>query len=288
MKISALIIAKNEEAVIERCLNSLMEFDEVILVDTGSKDTTPHLAGLFSNVRVFHDPWKDDFSAARNFALDQATGDWCMQIDADHVLKTEADAIRGLCALAEREGHDVLSIQLTHEGSGHQHRGAWLFKRTPDVRWVGRIHEVLNKAATIETNVEQVYSKSPAHEQDPDRNLRILLKSDPREARTCFYLGREYADRNAPKEACEWMNKYLQIGLWEPEICEAHLTLARSYWMLQNGALARKHCLEAIRNNPMFKEALLFMSELHYEPWKSRWQTLASAATNEGVLFVRT
>ena len=287
MRLSALIIAKNEQAVISDCLQSVSGFSEVILCDTGSADRTVELASTFSNVRILTDfTWVDDFALARNHALDAATGDWCMQIDADHILETPVEHVLEVVRQIDAAGHTVAKINLKHEGSGQTHKGAWLFKRLPGVYWEGAVHEVLNRLATVETNITQVYRKSPSHEHDPDRNLRILLKS-PDEPRTRFYLGREYYDRKQYPEAIEAMRKYLDVATWLPEICEAHLTLARALWMTGEGDRAREAALTAVRNNPMFKEALLFTAEMHYEPWKSRWAKLATVADNADVLFVR-
>lgn len=286
-RVSAILIVKNEGAVIADCLSSLSEFPEVVVVDTGSEDSTVAVAKGFSNVRVFEDyKWNDDFAEARNYALSKATGDWVMSIDADHVLVSSYADVDLRARRAEKAGRNVISIELEHDPSLHRHHVGWLFKRDPAIFYVGRIHEHLNTPIDGASDIKQKYRKSPAHALDPDRNMRILLKSED-SPRTRFYLAREYADRLDWKQAVPAMHKFLEIGDYLPEICEAHLTLARGYWALQNGDLARKHCLEAVRNNPMFKEALQFMAELHYEPWKGKWLTLAAVATNEDVLFIR-
>lgn len=287
MKISAVIIAKNEEAVIKDCLDSVSWFDEIILVDTGSEDRTVEIAAAYPNCRVFTDyKWNDDFAEARNHALSKATGDWVMQIDADHKLVTAEAIVRQQVETMNKIGDVVASIKLTHEPSKQSHNGAWLFKRSSDIFYVGAIHEVLSATSTHMTPIEQFYNKSPSHQRDPDRNLRILRKAPPT-PRTRFYLGRELYERGEHAEAILHMGEYLKQGRWLPEICEAHLTLARCHWVLGDGNSARASTLEAVRNNPMFKEALLFMAELHYEPWKSRWGKLAAAANNDDVLFVR-
>lgn len=286
VKLSALLIVKNEASVIEGCLNSLAGFEEVIVVDTGSTDRTIDIAIEFGNVRLFEFPWIDDFAAARNFCLQQAKGDWCMQIDADHRLMTPVQRIRDWCYMSQLGGHAVCSIHLTHAASGHSHLGAWLFRNLPYIEYVGRVHEVLNTAATNTTDIEQLYSRSPSHNLDPDRNLRILQKSEDNE-RTRFYLGMEYRDRGMWPEAIIAMTRYLEIGTRIPEICEANLVLARAYWATGQGDLARTHVLKCVKDNPMFKEALQFAAEVHYEPWRSKWLKLSTAADNSDVLFVR-
>ena len=81
--LSVCMIVRDEESVLPRCLRSVRDLaDEILVVDTGSKDRTAEIARSMG-ARVFHYPWHDDFAAARNFAMDQATGDWILQIDAD-------------------------------------------------------------------------------------------------------------------------------------------------------------------------------------------------------------
>lgn len=89
MEISVCMIVKNEEDVLARCLNCVKQFaDEIIIVDTGSKDQTKTIARTFTT-NVFDFAWCDDFSKARNFAFDKATKDFKMWIDADDVILDE-------------------------------------------------------------------------------------------------------------------------------------------------------------------------------------------------------
>lgn len=81
--ISAALIVRNEERYLEGCLASLAgNVDEVVVVDTGSTDNSTRIADNFC-VKLLHRPWTGDFSAARNYALDAASGDWILYIDAD-------------------------------------------------------------------------------------------------------------------------------------------------------------------------------------------------------------
>ncbi|MDL2273042.1 glycosyltransferase [Oscillospiraceae bacterium OttesenSCG-928-G22] len=87
MKISACLITKNEESCIARCLNSIKGLvDEIIINDTGSTDRTVEIARSLG-AEVFETEWVGDFAEARNKALDRATGDWVLNIDADEYLR---------------------------------------------------------------------------------------------------------------------------------------------------------------------------------------------------------
>lgn len=80
--ISAIVLTKNEELNIEKCLNSLKWCDEIIVVDDNSKDRTVEIAKNLGAV-VYSHPLKDDFSESRNFGLKLAKGEWVIFIDAD-------------------------------------------------------------------------------------------------------------------------------------------------------------------------------------------------------------
>ncbi|MBQ3336228.1 MAG: glycosyltransferase family 2 protein, partial [Selenomonadaceae bacterium] len=83
MKISACYIVKNAVEDLRRSLESLAKFvDEIVVVDTGSTDSTIDVAKNFG-AKIFHAPWQNDFSAPRNVALKEATGDWIVFLDAD-------------------------------------------------------------------------------------------------------------------------------------------------------------------------------------------------------------
>ncbi len=80
------MIVKNEETNLKKSLSAASGFvDEIIIVDTGSTDNTVAIAKEF-NAKIFHYVWNNNYSAARNFALKQASCDWVLNLDADHVL----------------------------------------------------------------------------------------------------------------------------------------------------------------------------------------------------------
>lgn len=86
--ISVCIIAKNEEAKIARCLQSLQPYSfEIIIVDTGSSDGTKEIAKKYTN-HIYDYKWTDDFSAARNFSLEKASHNWIFILDCDETIQT--------------------------------------------------------------------------------------------------------------------------------------------------------------------------------------------------------
>lgn len=82
------MIVKDEESFIANCLQSVQDIvDEIIIVDTGSTDKTIEIANTYG-VKIYHLPWNNNFSAARNFSLDKATGEWIIILDADEELNS--------------------------------------------------------------------------------------------------------------------------------------------------------------------------------------------------------
>lgn len=285
MRITAVFIVKNEEGILATALESVKDADEIVVVDTGSTDRTKEIAAQYTD-KIFDFPWVDDFSAARNHAIEKATGDWIYSIDADQKLLTPMAKVREEVARAEAGGHKTVLVKTLADG-GQVHWREVLFKKDPEVFWVGAYHEAISVRSTFYSEVERYRGASKSKAADPDRGLRILSKQE-KTPRVMFYLGREHYERKQYEEAINWMVEYLKVGSWDAEKAEAHLVIARSHWFLHRGDMARESCLQAIKVNPDFKEALLFMGTLHYEPWKSKWHRLAEAATNQDVLFIRT
>lgn len=112
MRLSATLIVKNEAGNLQRCLQSVAGVvDEIVVVDTGSTDNTATVAERLG-ARVLHHVWTEDFAAARNVALDAATGDWILHLDADEALTPET--ARGLRTAIEACTADGLLVTMHH------------------------------------------------------------------------------------------------------------------------------------------------------------------------------
>jgi len=144
-KVSACLITKDEEANIATCLASLAGFaDEIVIYDTGSSDATVSIARDLG-ATVIEGYWDDDFSRARNAALEHCSGEWIAWLDADETLVCED--IPGLLRLMDRtdpqmDGFSVPIDNLTGVGvgSGFVHSACRLFRRAR-CEWTGRLHE---------------------------------------------------------------------------------------------------------------------------------------------------
>ncbi|MFC1733463.1 glycosyltransferase family 2 protein [candidate division KSB1 bacterium] len=97
VRLSLCMIVKNEEQMLPKCLASIKGIvDEIVIVDTGSTDGTREAAADY-NIAWFSRTWDDDFSAARNYSIEKASGDWVLVLDADETVTGEnARRIRDL------------------------------------------------------------------------------------------------------------------------------------------------------------------------------------------------
>ena len=145
VKVSLCMIVKNEAPHLERCLLSVAGVvDELVVVDTGSTDRTVEIAAAHQ-ARLFHFAWRDDFSLARNFSLDQARGEWILHLDADEELETDTRArLRPL--LAETRADGLLMTQRNFTAGSDlvrydDLRITRLFRNRPEFRYEQAIHE---------------------------------------------------------------------------------------------------------------------------------------------------
>lgn len=153
--ISVCMIVKNEEKVLARCLDSLKDLvEEIIIVDTGSTDATKQIAANYTD-KIYDFEWIDDFSAARNFSFSKATMDYIYVADADEVIDEE-NRQRFLllkeCLLSEI---DIVQMKYANQLSFNttynfdmEYRPK-LYKRLRTFRWIEPIHECVELSPVI-------------------------------------------------------------------------------------------------------------------------------------------
>ena len=231
------MIVRDEAADLPRCLASLAGVvDEMIVVDTGSRDRTVELARA-AGASVVEIEWPHDFAAARNRAIDAATGDWCLSIDADEELATRAIAIdpaamgmtvtvRNLMAPGELAAwHDTTLVRL--------------FRR--ELRYEGRIHEQITPAiarlgGTIGASAVQIvhhgYARTTAQGgvDRGRRNLALLadaLRAAPDDAYLMYQLGATEKAIGEPGAGDHLARAIALGGLSSDASADAHMKLAQ-------------------------------------------------------------
>jgi len=149
MKISVVINTLNEEKNIKRCLESVHELaDEIVICDDGSTDKTVEIAKEFTD-KIFHHQSKGYVEAARNFALSKSKSDWILVIDADEEIpKTLTVKLRGLATSKKQQAASFVSIPRKNIifGKWIKHSGWWpdynvRFFKKGKVVWSEKIHE---------------------------------------------------------------------------------------------------------------------------------------------------
>ncbi len=159
MKISVVIITKNEERNILRCLNSVQDVaDEIVVVDSGSTDDTAAICEQFG-VKFVHQDWLG-YSEQKNFANSLATNDWILSIDADEELSDELK--QSIFKYKNQHmPHDIVfSMNRLTNYCGHwiRHCGWYpdrkirIWNRTVG-QWQGEIHETLEFSTKVKEKV---------------------------------------------------------------------------------------------------------------------------------------
>jgi glycosyltransferase involved in cell wall biosynthesis len=211
MTISLVMIVKDEEEMLPRCLESIHDMvDEMVIVDTGSSDRTVEIAESFG-AKVLHHEWTGDFAEARNVSLEAATGDWFIYLDADEVLvREDAHRLRELAGHVWRESFFFVETNFTgdlDDGMAVNHNTLRMYRNRPEYRFEGRIHEQLAHAlpAAQPERLEQPTVRIEHYgylgavrdaKEKSRRNIELLerqLADGDQTSFLCFNLGSEYA-----------------------------------------------------------------------------------------------
>lgn len=236
--ISLCMIVKNEEDVLGRCLDSVKDIaDEIVIVDTGSNDKTKEIAKKYTD-KIYDFEWIDDFSAARNYSFSKATKDYIMWMDADDVIM-EKDRIK-LKDLKNTLDPSVDVIMLKYDISFDEQGKALvsffrerILKRSKNYKWLDPIHEVITPSGNVIREDISIAHKK-IHRSDPKRNLRIyekmLSEGKVFNARQQFYYSRELYYNERYDEAIEGFNKFIDSGKgWIEDVMSACKDLSLCY-----------------------------------------------------------
>ncbi|MEJ5365233.1 MAG: glycosyltransferase [Desulfosoma sp.] len=220
--ISLCMIVRNEEANLPRCLDSVRDqVDEIIVVDTGSQDRTRDIAALYG-AKVLEFQWNNDFSAARNVSVQHATGDWVLWLDADEELlpSPEGVTLRQLAACADAAAYLIPIENVKLQGSPSYHWAVRFFKKCQGVRFEGRVHEgVSNSLLRMGMPLDRApvairhwgYAVSEERLQEKiERNLGLLkayVREHPEDSFAHYYMGVTLLVRGEHDGSLEYLEK---------------------------------------------------------------------------------
>ncbi|MEL6939286.1 MAG: glycosyltransferase [Cyanobacteria bacterium J06598_1] len=241
--LSICMIVKDEAKNLPLCLSSVKAVaDEIIVVDTGSTDETVAIAQK-TGATVTHLDWNDDFAAARNTALQQATQDWILVIDADETLTPKGaqflDSIKSDAPLGQVKPEDLLLVTLLRQEIGANQspytQVSRLFRNLPQLRYVRPYHESIDEsvealmAAEEKWQIAQFgdvaidhtgYSVDEIAAKDKfERAKRIMeghLAEHPQDAYMANKLGALYTQSNDWEKALATLQTALRSGNFDP------------------------------------------------------------------------
>ncbi len=271
LRISAVTIVKNEEKNIGRWLQSVKHYaNEIIVVDTGSTDNTVSIAEA-GGARVEYFQWINDFAAAKNYALEKATGQWIAFFDADEYYSDDdAKKVRPLLERLNPRLRTIGVMQklLNIDQDKHNHLISItyqlrLFRRLPDIKYQGKIHEGLTgikeKHRDIfmdeELRILHTGYSSAINKQKTKRNLEILLEEiadrghkpgDDHYLSDCYYGLGNY------EKAIEHAKKHIASGdMIAGDETSTHINLLTSRYILgQPSSCLFAEAAQAIKKFP--------------------------------------
>ncbi len=246
--ISVCMIVKNEESNIAKCLESIKDIaDEIIIVDTGSNDKTINIAKEICkkfrlNAKFFDFKWIDDFSAARNESIKHAAKEWILIIDADEELEKESiSQIKELTGKNEVNGYLFLQRNYTNESSiagfvdeehsrsKEKYKGWYgsfivrLFKNNKGYEFMGTVHELVeqsiaekNGKISATTIILNHYGNAdPKIVREKRKKYLELCKgkaNSRKDSSSYFELGVLYKENGNLEEAKKSLEKSLKIN----------------------------------------------------------------------------
>lgn len=262
-RLSLCMIVRDEAEMLGECLASVAGVvDEIIVVDTGSVDGTPVIAAQ-AGAKVVHEPWKNDFAQARNVALAHATGDYVLQLDADERLATMSKPL--LRVAIERGDFDLAMLSL-HNATrrdardsdvvsgaardGEMLRLPRLFRRTPETRYTGMIHETVAEwIAAVDGRIISIDGIDLIHlgilpevqaaKKKAERNVALLLQqieSEPENIVPYGYLALTYVRQCKLREARELIERGWALVAKQPkQVSCQRIAMARAALAYNSG-----------------------------------------------------
>ena len=295
------MIVRNEEAVLERCLSSVKDLvDEIVIADTGSEDSTKKIARSMG-AKVYDFVWNDNFSDARNFSFSKAECEYQFWLDADDVI----EGVNREKFLRTKESLTADVVMLPYHTAFDEKgkpvftfRRERLLRRDMGFKWEGAVHECITPRGKIIYGDAAISHRKERHGRSL-RNLRIYqkMKAEGHEfsGRELYYYGRELADHEAYKAAIGVFEEYLsRKDAWQPDCREACLRMAECYKAYGNLPDAKKAAVRGLEYGVPTPELCcclggIYVDEMKYHEAAYWYKAAVSAGEcrNENQGFIR-
>ncbi|GAA0182577.1 glycosyltransferase [Clostridium sediminicola] len=253
--ISLCMIVRDEEDTLSRCLDTAKDLvDEIIIIDTGSKDKTKDIAKKYTK-KIYDFKWIDDFAAARNYSFSKATKEYVFYLDADDVLLEED--IQKFKELKESLDPSIDSVTMKYnvgfDKNGNvtfSYRRHRLLKRIKNFKWYGACHNYLSVSGKIINSDVSVTHNKLSHQTD--RNLKIyekrLARGDKFSPRDVFYYANELYDHKMYDKALERYDEYLNLpDGWSENKIYACGRVADYYHSIGDYENAMNYCFKSFK-----------------------------------------
>lgn len=268
MKLSLCMIVKNEETALPECLQSAADVvDEIIVLDTGSTDSTVKIATQLG-AKVYNSTWSNDFSAARNEALKYVTGDWVLVLDADETLAPRiGDKIRD--AIASNPDHILINLLRREVGAQQSPYSmvSRLFRNHPQIHFSRPYHAIVDDSVIeilqTEPNwqiahltdvaiLHSGYTPSAIAKQNKFATAQAVMEQflaqHPNDPYTCSKLGALYIETGKYKEGIDLLNRGIASKQANTDVMyELHYHLGIAYTRTKNFQQAISHYQAAIK-----------------------------------------
>lgn len=243
-RLALVVIARDEADNIERCLASASaHVDHMIVLDTGSRDATPELAGA-AGADVHRFDWCNDFSAARNAALELADADWNLVLDADEWLAGGTELLTA-AHLGTTPFLGVLPVTSSFDLDDKvESATSWIPRLLPaGVRYTGRIHEqpVTDlPRRRVSVDIRHDGYRQQQLQRKAGRNRALLLDAlsqSPQDAYLLYQTGKDFEVYGEYAQASDYYGKALSNCATQDSF-RHDLVLRQMYTMKQSGQLA--------------------------------------------------
>jgi len=257
-------MVKDEEKLLPQCLKSIQDHvDEIIVVDTGSRDNTIAIAESYG-ARVYHHPWEDHFSKHRNQSLEYAGGSWLFIIDADEELRmTNGSSLRNILTKIE-DSVDGLMIKVDNMSPTGiiPANSVRLVRNHRGIHYQGRVHNYLVGPSHIAFAPLSLFHHGynlgkEVDEKKFKRTADLLLldaKENPNNPRPYHFLAVSYQTQQMFEQAKEYSEKAIQLFEKGPMVPHNYLwslyIAASSCFNLEKTEEAIAHARKAITYFP--------------------------------------
>ena len=271
LKVVVYAICKNEEKFVSRWVESVLEADEIVVLDTGSTDhSVEKLRSL--GVKVVEKeikPWRFDVARNESLALVDDDADICVCLDLDEVIEKGWRNVLEDCFAKEKPTRVSYLYHWKLDQDDRPLVSFWIDKIhiRNHYSWKNAVHEVLvsdQEEKIVEVPI--VVKHYPDVAKSREQYLPLLEQSvqeDPQNDRNLHYLGREYMYKQRWEECIKTLHQHLRCknATWKDERCASMRFMARAYFALEYKEEAEFWWRKATKEAPYLREGYVELAD---------------------------